>query len=101
VLGRWHRIASDVGSVRRALASVAYESLPPASIDEGIKCLERAVALNPNRLMHHIELGIAYAQAGRKDDARRSLAKGLGMPSREKDDAGSKESGRAVLDSLN
>lgn len=101
VLGRWHRIASDVGTVKRALAAVAYEALPPASIVESITCLERAVALNPNRLMHHIELGLAYAQAGRNDEARRSLTKGLGMPAREKDDEERKRAGRAVLDALN
>lgn len=101
VLGRWHRVAADMGSVKRTLAAVVYESLPPGSNEEAVSCLERAIKLNPNRLMHHIELGKAYAQAGRADDARRYLQKGLSMPSREKDDPTLKESGRAVLASLN
>jgi tetratricopeptide (TPR) repeat protein len=101
VLGRWHRVAAGVGSVSRTLAAMVYESLPPASNEEAVNCLERAVKLNPNRLMHQIELGKAYAQAGRPDEARRYLKKGLSMPSREKDDPTLKESGRTVLASLN
>jgi hypothetical protein len=51
--------------------------------------------------MHHIELGKAYAQVGRTYDARRYLQKGLSMPSREKDDPTLKQTGRAVLATLN
>jgi tetratricopeptide (TPR) repeat protein len=100
VLGRWHRNAAVVSGLKRALASVVYESLPPSSNEEAVSCLERAVKLNPNRLMHQIELGKAYAQAGRPDEARRYLNKGLSMPSREKDDPTLKETGRTVLASL-
>jgi tetratricopeptide (TPR) repeat protein len=100
VLGRWHRNAAAVSGLKRALASVVYESLPPSSNEEAVRCLERAVKLNPNRLMHQIELGRAYAQAGRPDEARRYLNKGLSMPSREKDDPALKQAGRTVLASL-
>jgi hypothetical protein len=51
--------------------------------------------------MHYIELGKAYAQAGHPDEARRYLEKGLSMPSKEKEDPTLKQSGRAVLASLN
>src|SRR4029079_5413992 len=42
VLGRWHLVAADMSVVKRALASVAYESLPPASNEEAVRCLEKA-----------------------------------------------------------
>jgi Flp pilus assembly protein TadD len=87
--------------VKRALAAMAYESLPPASNEEAVRCLEKAAELNPRRLMHYIELGKAYAQAGHSDEARRYLEKGLSMPSREKEDFTLKKTGRAVLASLN
>jgi hypothetical protein len=45
-----------------------------------------AIEINPNRLMHYIELGQTYAQMGKIADTRRLIAKGLAMPDVEKDD---------------
>jgi tetratricopeptide (TPR) repeat protein len=101
VLGRWHLVAADMSVVKRALAAMAYESLPPASTEEAVRCLSKAAELNPRRLMHFIELGKAYAQAGHPEEARRYLEKGLSMPSREKEDFSLKKSGREALASLN
>lgn len=100
VLGRWHRLLADVGGVRRVLAGAIYGSLPAGSNETAAKCLEKAVAINPNRLMHHIELGRIYAQLGQTDAARRSLNRGLAMPELEKDDAEAKLRGREVLAKL-
>jgi tetratricopeptide (TPR) repeat protein len=97
VLGKWHRVVSGTGSVTRALAAMIYEKLPPASIEESVNCLEKAVKLNPNRLMHYIELGRAYAQEGRTDEAKRCLKKGLSMPCVDKDDADVKAAGKEAL----
>lgn len=100
VLGRWHRVLADISGLKRALAGAIYGSLPKGSNDEAAKALEKAVALNPNRLMHHIELGRVYAQMGRKDDARICINKGLAMPNTEKDDPETKERGREALKKL-
>jgi tetratricopeptide (TPR) repeat protein len=100
VLGRWHRVASDVGTVKRALAGMLYDKLPPSSLEESAKYLEVASKLNPTRVMHQIELGKTYAQMGRSEDARRVINKGLALPSREKDDAAEKRAGREVLATL-
>lgn len=97
ILGRWNRVLADVSSVKRALAGVVYGNLPKGSNEEAARCLEKAVAINPNRLMHYIELGRVYAQMGRKDEARRCINKGLSMPSEEKDDAEAKARGREAL----
>ena len=100
ILGRWHRALADVGGVKRALAGVVYGTLPVGSIDEAARCLEKAVALNPSRFIHYIELGRVYAQMGRKEDARRFINKGLAMPNVEKDDPEAKEHGRETLQSI-
>ncbi len=100
ILGRWNRILADVGGVKRALAGVIYGSLPVGSNAEAARCLEKAVAINPNRLIHYVELGRIYAQMGRKDDARGMLKKGLSMPSLEKDDPEAKSQARDVLKQL-
>ncbi len=100
VLGRWHRVLADVGTVKRALAQVIYGKLPTTTNEAAVVCFEKAIAINPNRLMHYIELGLTYAQMGRKEDARRFLTKGIAMPDVEKDDPAIKQRGREALEKL-
>jgi len=100
ILGRWHRSLAEIGSVKRALAGAIYGRLPLGSNEEAATALEKAVVLNPNRLMHYIELGRVFLQMGRIDDARRTLKKGLAMPDMEKDDPETKQRGREALAKL-
>jgi tetratricopeptide (TPR) repeat protein len=100
VLGRYYLALADVGSVKRALAEMIYGKLPAATFGDAIHCFEKAIALNPNRLMHYIELGRTYAAMGRPDDARKFISKGLAMPNTEKDDPETKQKGRELLASL-
>ena len=99
ILGRWYLALADVGTVKRALAAVAY-GLPPATYEDAVCCFEKAITLNPNRLMHYIELGRSYAQMGRDADARKFITKGLAMPDTEKDDPETKNLGRQILKKL-
>jgi tetratricopeptide (TPR) repeat protein len=100
VLGRWYLALAEVGTVKRALVRVAYGKLPPAKYEDAVRCFEKAIALNPNRLMHYIELGRTYAQMGRDADARKFITKGLAMPETEKDDPETKNLGRQILKKL-
>jgi tetratricopeptide (TPR) repeat protein len=100
VLGRWHRVLSDVNTLKRRLASLVYGKLPQTTTEEAVKCFEKAIEINPNRLMHYVELGRAYAQMGRTADARRFIEKGLAMPNVEKDDPETKRRGRETLANL-
>lgn len=100
ILGRWHRVLADVSALKRALAGAIYGRLPKGSNEEAAKCLEKAISLNPNRLMHYIELGRVCAQMGRKSDAQKFINKGLAMPNVEKDDPETKARGREALEKL-
>ena len=100
VLGRWHRVLSDVNMLKRGLASVIYGKLPQTTTQEAVKCFERAIEINPARLMHYIELGRACAQMGQTVEAQRLIEKGLAMPSVEKDDPETKRRGRETLANL-
>jgi Flp pilus assembly protein TadD len=86
--------------LERALAQVLYGGLPEGSNEEAERDMKKALELNPNRLMHYIELGRIYAQMGRKDDARQFINKGLAMPDTEKDDPETKRRGRETLQKL-
>lgn len=100
VLGRWYLALADLSGMKRTLARIAYGKLPPAKYEDAVRCFEKAIVLNPNRLMHYIELGRTYAQMGRDADARKFINKGLAMPETEKDDPESKKLGREILKKL-
>jgi tetratricopeptide (TPR) repeat protein len=97
ILGRWNRVLADISLVKRVLVKAIYGDLPVTTNEEAEKCLRKAIAINPNRLIHYIELGRIYAQMGRKEEARKNILKGLSMPNREKDDSEMKEIGRETL----
>lgn len=100
ILGRWNRVLADVNGVKRALAKALYGGLPVTTNEAAEKCLLKAIEINPNRCIHHIELGRIYAQMGRKDDARKCIQEGLAMPDKEMDDAEMKQIGRELLQKL-
>ena len=100
VLGRWHHEVAELGFTKRFLVKLIYGGLPDASRETAIAHLERAVALAPERVPHHVELGFAYLSAGRKDDARRSFERGLALPSRERYDEPAKTRAREALNKL-
>jgi tetratricopeptide (TPR) repeat protein len=100
VLGRWHLALAEVNAFERAMAQLAYGKLPESTYEDAARCFEKAIELNPNRLMHYIELGRVYAHMGRTDEARAFIAKGLAMRDTEKDDPETKRQGQEVLASL-
>ncbi|HEY2799239.1 MAG TPA: tetratricopeptide repeat protein [Chthoniobacterales bacterium] len=100
ILGRWNRVLANVNVVKRVLAKAIYGDLPVTTNEEAERCLQKAIAINPNRLIHYIELGRVYAAMGRKEDARKYILKGLSMPNDEKDDPEMKEIGRETLKKL-
>jgi tetratricopeptide (TPR) repeat protein len=100
VLGRWYRGVADVSPVKRAFAQIKYGKLPSAKYEDAVHCFEKAIALNPDRLMHYIELGRTYALMDRDADARKFITKGLEMPETEKDDPETKNLGRQTLKKL-
>jgi tetratricopeptide (TPR) repeat protein len=100
MLGRWNRVLANISAVKRVLAKTFYGALPVTTNEEAEKCLLKAIAINPNRLMHYIELGRIYAQMGRKDEARKNIQKGLAMPNKDHDDPEMKEIGQQTLQKL-
>ena len=100
ILGRWNRVLAEISSAKRLLAGLVYGQLPKGSIEEAETDMKKAIAINPHRLMHYIELGRIYAQMGKKDEARDSINRGLGMPDSEKDDPETKARGRETLAKL-
>ncbi len=100
VLGRWNYELANFNPTLRFIAQAIYGKFPDASNERAVECFEKAVALNPDRVINQVEFGRALAAVGRKDEARAALEKGLSLPSREKDDEESKARARKALSSL-
>ena len=97
ILGRWNRVLANINLVKRVFAKTLYGELPITTNEAAEKCLLKAIAINPNRCIHYIELGRIYAEMGRRDDARKNIEKGLAMPNQEKDDPEMKQIGQDTL----
>ena len=100
VLGRWHQVLADVGMLKHLLGGLIYGNLPTTTNEAAVQCFERAIAINPRRPRHFIELGRTFAQMGNSAEARKFIEKGLTMPDMEKDDAEVKQRGREELAKL-
>ncbi|OYW73189.1 MAG: hypothetical protein B7Z37_22490 [Verrucomicrobia bacterium 12-59-8] len=100
VLGRWHQVLANVGMLKHLLGGLIYGQLPTTTNEAAIQCFERAIAINPRRPRHYIELGRTFAQMGKSAEARKYIEKGLKMPDMEKDDAEVKQRGREELAKL-
>jgi tetratricopeptide (TPR) repeat protein len=100
VLGRWHMALAEVSAFQRSMAQFLYGKLPESTYEEAAQCFEKAIELNPNRLMHYIELGRVYAHMGRTEEARSLITKGLAMRETEKDDPECKRQGKQLLADL-
>jgi tetratricopeptide (TPR) repeat protein len=97
ILGRWHQALASTGTIAKSIGRFLYGALPEGSNEESVKFFEKAIAANPSRLIHHIELGRTYANMGRVEEAREALNRGLAMPSTEKEDEQTKQRGRDTL----
>lgn len=100
MLGRWHQAVATMDGFTKAIVKIIYGGLPDASLDEAVKCFEKARQLKADRLAHTVELGRTYAMMDRKDEARKYLDQGLAMQNKERDDPDTKARGRASLKAL-
>ncbi len=100
VLGRWHYEVASLGPATRFFVRLVYGGLPTASNEAAVSHLEQAVTLAPQTLAHHLELGFAYLEAGRTNDARAAFERGLALPSKEKHDEDAKARARRALNRL-
>lgn len=82
ILGSFYRALGNVGWLERTLASLFVGTVPRGGYSEAESALKRAIAIAPDIIRHHYELGILYIDMGRKEEARRALEKGATLPVR-------------------
>lgn len=85
ILGRWNAEIMRLSGLSRFLAKnlLGAGVFSQASWEEAVSDMERAVALDPGRLYHRLELAEIYVDRKRYDDARSELAQLAALPDRE------------------
>jgi tetratricopeptide (TPR) repeat protein len=83
IQGRLNAAVMRLSWVKRTLAKhlLGAELLGRASWEEAERHLRLASELAPEEPVHHLELGVAYADLGRMEDARRAFEATLSAPS--------------------
>ena len=80
VLGIWNREMVELNWFLRKFAEMLYGRFPAASMEVAITNLSKAVELAPDRVAHHVELGITLADARQWNEANKELQQALSMP---------------------
>jgi tetratricopeptide (TPR) repeat protein len=85
ILGRWNAEIMRLSGLSRFFAKTMLGAgiFSQASWDGAISNMERAVALDPGRLYHRLELAEIYVDRKRYDDAREQLTEVAALPDRE------------------
>lgn len=75
VLGMWHAEVKRLSGVERWFAQnlLGGRVFGQANWDDAVSYLERAVAVDPDRLSHHLDLALIYADVREKAKARTHL----------------------------
>ena len=96
-LGRWHRRLDEIGGAKRLFGSLIYGSIPKGTFEESAVALEKAVELNPDLVVHYLELGRTYYALKKYDKAAEAFQKCLDLPKSSSKDDMYKEEAEAEL----
>jgi len=77
ILARWHFAMATTNPILRGVAQVVYGQFPPASKEEAIEQFKKAIALAPNRIIHHAEYAKVLDAMGATAAAREQWHKVL------------------------
>jgi tetratricopeptide (TPR) repeat protein len=102
ILGRWHAEIMRLSGFSRFFARsfLGAGIFKEASWDSATANLEKAVALDPGRIYHRLELAQVYADRKRYDDAGAQLDDVATLPVRELRDSAYKADGAVLADRI-
>jgi uncharacterized protein HemY len=102
VLGVWNAEVMRLGGFQRFIARTLLGGavLGKANWHDAQTYLEESIAVDPNRLIHYLDLGLIYTDVGKKAQARQMFEHVLAMPVREYNDPHYKEEAQRRLAGL-
>ncbi|MHB8079117.1 MAG: tetratricopeptide repeat protein [Candidatus Krumholzibacteriia bacterium] len=88
ILGIWNREVANLSPFLKLVAKVVYGGVPEgASNEKAVDYFQRAMAINPTRLSHRLELGVTYMEMSRPQDAIPLFQSVLDLPASDPNDA--------------
>ena len=100
VLGRWNFEMTQLNPILKGFAELLYGQMPPASPEKALEYFQKAIALAPNRMIHHYCYGDALARLGRKDQAKAEFQKVLRLTATDKEEHGYQQKASSGLKTL-
>lgn len=99
VMGMWNAEVMRLSGFTRMIAKnfLGGKIFGTASWPEAIRYMEASVAAEPDRVVHHLDLGYVYRDVHRNAEARREFEKVLSLPATDVNDRSYKEEARAAL----
>lgn len=77
----WNRKVASLNFMERAAANTVLGGVPKgASMDNAVRDLQKAMEIEPWRVIHRLELGRTLAELKRHDEARTVLERALALP---------------------
>jgi tetratricopeptide (TPR) repeat protein len=98
ILGRWNAEIMRISGISRFVARnfLGADVFKQASWKNAVANMQKAVALDPGRIQHHLELARIYADRKREADAEMQLRLVQSLPIRENTDSLLKQQGAAL-----
>ena len=98
ILGRWNREIANLSPFLKLAAKVVYGGVPKgASNAQAVELFQRAMAIDPARLSHRLELGVTYLDMDRAQEAIPLFQSVLDLPAREPNDGDYKAQAAKLL----
>ena len=99
VMGMWNAEVMRLSGFTRMIAKnfLGGRIFGTASWKEAVRYMEASVASEPDRIVHHLDLGYVYRDVDRDVDAKREFEKVLSLPSTDVNDRAYKEEARGQL----
>ena len=99
VMGMWNAEVMRLNSVTRLIARniLGGKTFGAASWKEAVRYMEASVASEPDRIVHHVDLGEVYSDVGEKAKARAEFEAAIRLPVTDVNDNVYKAQARARL----
>lgn len=101
VLGRWHYELAKLSWILKAFAKIVYGGVPPgANYEQAVAFFKKAIAIRPDWIHHHMQLGIVYMKIKKPELARQEFQLALDLPVLDHEDEAHKKECRRLLEKI-
>jgi tetratricopeptide (TPR) repeat protein len=100
VLARWNFEMTQLNPILKGFAELLYGQMPLASQEKALEDFQKAIELDPNKMIHHFCYGEALARLGRKDEARAEYQKVLRLTATCREERGYQQKATSGLKTL-